>query len=318
MRTDILRGFTNSLQVIDTHVPFYNISRIWRTIGFRWKIGPLITKTSNYILSALPPEKVDLIWVDKGIFILPSVLKVLKSKTKKLVHFTPDTAFYQNSSSLFAEGISHYNYLFTTKSFDLKEYTSLVSENKVILTTQGYNPEVHKPFYAFDKKFREVVFIGLSEPNRKEVIQALLNAGIKVSLAGYGWKDFVAKNQNNHNLEWIGEKVSGSTYGELISSAYMSLGLLSKRFPELHTTRTFEIPACQTLLLTERNKETSAFFSESEAAFFSDQADLIAKINSLLEKKTELKAMTDAGYKKVTEAGYDYKSVLKRILEQIS
>ena len=37
-------------------------------------------------------------------------------------------------------------------------------------------------------------------------------------------------------------------------------GLLAKWVPELHTTRTFEIPACGTALVTERNSETALVF----------------------------------------------------------
>ena len=50
--------------------------------------------------------------------------------------------------------------------------------------------------------------------------------------------------------------------GELGANA-VGLGLLSKRFPERHTTRTFEIPACGALLATERTADTTRFFDES-------------------------------------------------------
>ena len=55
MRADILRELLipSKFEVIDTHVPFYNTSKIWRSIGFRYKIGRLISETNNYVLEEL-------------------------------------------------------------------------------------------------------------------------------------------------------------------------------------------------------------------------------------------------------------------------
>lgn len=43
-------------------------------------------------------------------------------------------------------------------------------------------------------------------------------------------------------------------------------GALSRRFPERHTTRTFEIPACGTVLITEWNEEISVFLGEKSVS----------------------------------------------------
>ena len=48
---------------------------------------------------------------------------------------------------------------------------------------------------------------------------------------------------------------------------------------ELHTTRTFEIPACGTILITEKNVETLSFFNPDEVIFFEDIYDIPSLIN---------------------------------------
>lgn len=92
--------------------------------------------------------------------------------------------------------------------------------------------------------------------------------------------------------------------------------LLSKRFPELHTTRTFEIPACGGILTTEATPETRSFFAESEALFFDDHADLVEQLSRLFadastEKLTE---MAVAGAARVESDGRDYPTILQKVL----
>ena len=101
MRAQTLQALvkTNVFEIIDTHVPFYNTHRLWRSFGFRHKRGLLINNINKYIVAALKEEAYDLIWVDKAVFITPKTTKLLKQITSKLVHSTPDMAFYANKSN---------------------------------------------------------------------------------------------------------------------------------------------------------------------------------------------------------------------------
>ena len=97
------------------------------------------------------------------------------------------------------------------------------------------------------------------------------------------------------NLKFLGEGLFNDAYAKAISSAHLSLGLVSKRFPELHTTRTFEIPACGSVLVTERNTETSQFFNEDEVLFFSNEAEMVDKISKLLLDDEALQQISQKG-----------------------
>ena len=72
-------------------------------------------------------------------------------------------------------------------------------------------------------------------------------------------ESFAKKHQNNPNLIYLGDGVYGKDYVTTLQNAKMAWGALSKWVPELHTTRTFEIPACGTALVTERNQKPSLF-----------------------------------------------------------
>lgn len=322
MRSDALCEILNPdrFEFIDTHIPFYKTSKLWRTIGFRYKIGCLITETNSYVLESLKCFKndlFDLIWVDKGVFLKPSTVKLLKEKSKKLVHFTPDMSFYINKSRLFEKAMNIYDFLITTKSKELTFYHSKIVKEKIILTTQGFSKKNHKIYHEFKDKENAICFIGLAEPHRIKVAEKILESKINLKLAGKGWSKFVAKHKHNINLTYIGETVFGDDYSKLISSCKFSIGLLSKNFPELHTTRTFEIPACGTVLLTERNKEIESFFQETDVVFYKNIDDLINKVKYFQQHNNELELIAKNGYFKVHESGYDNYSILKRVLERI-
>ena len=136
-------------QVIDTHIPFYKTNRIFRSFGFRFKHGPLITGLNKFIRSNLKHSYYDLIWVDKAVFISKGTTSELGRRARNLTHYTPDTAFYENRSTHFFKSMPCYDFVITTKSYEKDYYLEYISKEKFLLTTQGFDKDVHKPFYDF-------------------------------------------------------------------------------------------------------------------------------------------------------------------------
>jgi len=311
----LLQGWNH--EEIDTHIPFYQTHRLFRSFGFRFKRGPLISNVNQHISSNLRQKHYDFVWVDKAILISESTTAELRRRAENIIHYTPDTAFYGNRSTHFYKSMPYYDFLITTKSFEKEHYLNYISEDKLLLTTQGFDKDVHRPFYKSEEKENCVVFIGLWEPAREKTIQTMIDNQINVKIAGHKWGKFVSINSSSPYLDYLGETITSDNYAKMISSALFSLGCLSKRFPELHTTRTFETPACGTALLTERNKETSSFFDEDEVIFYDNLDDLVKKIRFYQNNLPELKRLTDKGIRKVNDGGYDYETILKSLLRQI-
>jgi spore maturation protein CgeB len=92
---------------------------------------------------------------------------------------------------------------------------------------------------------------------------------------------------------------------------------LSKRFPELHTTRTFEIPACGAVLATERNAETARFFSDAEAMFFDGPEDLADRLTTEFARadSTAMEQLAVRGRARVISDARDYPAILSRVLQ---
>lgn len=307
----------SSFEVIDTHIPFYNTNKFIRSFGFRYKMGPLVKRVNKFILQSIKKETYDLIWVDKAVFMTPKTTALLRSKTSRLVHFTPDPAFTFHQSKLFFNSLEYYDYLITTKSYELTSYQQHSMESKILYTTQGFDSKLHQPSnLAFHKK-EGLVFIGHHEEERACVLEKLLKHNIQITLAGIKWDRFAQKHKDNSYLTYLGKGIYGKDYVKTIQKAKIAWGAISKWVPELHTTRTFEIPACETALLTERNAETQRFFDENEVIFYKSEEELVNKVMYYMKHDDALGTITTKGCSKVNQAGYDYISIISKILKQI-
>lgn len=319
MRAEILKDILKdwNFSFIDTDIPKNSMHRIWQSIGFRYKKGPLIRKVNNYIKENISESFYDLIWIDKAIYITPKTTKLLRNFTKKLIHFTPDPAFLFHKSNLFYNSIKYYDFVITTKKFEIDKYSKLISNEKIIYVTQGFSKDLHRPIMEFEEK-QGITFIGHYEKERETFLQLLIDNNIELNLAGINWEPFAKKNKHNKNLKYFGSGVYGEDYIKLINKSLIAWGSVSKWIPEKHTTRTFEIPACRTALLTERNEELISFFNEDEVIFYNTKEEMINKIKYYLSHRDQLKFLSNKGYNRVVKDGRDYKSILKKTCNVIN
>jgi spore maturation protein CgeB len=307
----------SNFTIINIDFPLNNTNRVFRSLGWRFKFGPLIKNVNKYIFEIVNNNwSYDLVWIDKGVFILPSTIKRLRISSKYIIHFTPDPAFMYHRSKLFYKSIQYYDICVTTKSFEKNAYL-LAGAKKLILTTQGFHDELHKPYHNFNQK-NGIIFIGHHEKDREEILIALLSEKYHITLAGIGWAKFAKKNKNNYNLNYLGDGIFGTEYAKLISGSFLALGFLSKIIPELHTTRTIEIPACGTALVTERNVDTRNIFTDDEVYFFSTKDELLFKVKEAFADINKLQTVSENGMKKIRNNGYDYKNIIKKIINDLN
>jgi spore maturation protein CgeB len=301
-------------QFIDTDVPFRSASRISKSLAFRMRLGPAVDAINQCVETQLAPDRYDLIWVDKGVCLRPSVVKTLRKRTDRLVYYTPDTSFLNNNSRFFNQTIDLYDRVITTKSLELDEYAKRMDRSRLLLMTQTYDRHLHFPRYSFAEKRPEAVLVGLCEPDREECVTRLLEANVNVRVGGKGWASFIRRHQRCSHLYFEGDAVFGDHYAEVLGRASIGLGLLTRRFPELHTTRTFEIPACGTLLATLDNNEIRSFFKNDEVLFFGNYQELARNVSRLLADPAELRRISEAGHRRVVSGPFDNDSMVVRVL----
>ena len=115
-----------------------------------------------------------------------------------------------------------------------------------------------------------------------------------------------------------GPEVYGDEYAWALSGARINIGFLRQVCPDQHTTRTFEIPACASLMIADRTDEHQMFFEEGrEADFFSSEEELLDKVRFYVENEAIREQIALRGYQRCLASGYTYKARLAAALAAI-
>lgn len=267
-------------------------------------------------------EKFDIVWIDKGNYILPSTLRTIHrlQPDAKIIGYSPDNmAERHNQTVWFTKGLKYYDWYLTTKSYIvdwLKEYGC----QNVMFVNNAYEDTFHHPYNLTNKEKETlggiVGFIGSWEKERCEAILHLADNGIPVRVWGGGkWLEYM---DYGPNLRIEGKALFSDDYNRALSAFDISLCFLRKINFDLQTTRTMEIPACGSLLMAERTVEhESLFIDGEEAVFFSSNEELLEKCRFYISHPEERKRIADNGLKRCHESGYSNYMTIKKALGQI-
>lgn len=287
-----------------------------------WKLGfpPDTTMANKKIKKAVRGEKLDVVWIEKGVAIRSKTLYYIKKNapTTKLVSCSEDDMYAKhNRTSYFDAGIKYYDIVFTTKVYNLDELKSL-GVKRVELFLDSYDENVHRPMILTDEdkeKFAcDVSFIGTFENDRAERMLFLAENGIKVVVWGNGWGAWVGKNSN---LIIKNQPIYSDDYVKAICATKINLCFLRKINRDEVTSRSVEIPACGGFMIAERTKRHLDFFEEDkEAVFFSSNKEFLNKVKKyLLEDEARYK-IAQAGRERCIKSGYDMRTQLGEMIRK--
>ncbi len=295
--------------------------RVFCSLAHRTNWGPNVWNLNRALSShAQSTGNVDLIWVDKGRWLYPETLDLLKQHLDSpALHYTPDPQLVFNKSRHFVSCIPKYDWVVTTKPFERELYNHLGAE-KIFFVLQGFDPRFasyqslpqdHTAWYS------DVSFVGHCESHYAETLKTTYNVAGQLKIWGPGWLNYAKKN------DWakpyvISDGVWGDDYLRALSHTKIGLGFLTKGIPETTTTRSFEIPALGTFLLAERTDDHLALFEEGkEAEFFGSKEEMKDKIQFYLAHEDIRKKIAAAGHQRCLNNNYGSTDQLKKILTAI-
>ncbi len=180
--------------------------------------------------------------------------------------------------------------------------------------------EQHQPYKGSSDALlnfsSEVVFVGTWMPERGPFMLRLIEQGVPLRIFGQRWKKAPEYNKLKEHI--VDGQLAPSDYVKSISASKIALALLSKGNQDLHTTRTFEIPAIGRLLCGERTSEHLAFFKEGEEAIFWSSADECAsQCLELLKDPSRLERIAAAGYARVHANGNFNEPTMAKIIDAV-
>lgn len=341
MRMRALERLGHSVRGVHTSQAWKRARWVTRQVQRRMHRGSIVEEINSMILSAACEFKPDLLWADKQEFLRAETIEELRRPGAKTVHFTPDPYFSLpwKRTQLMDEAMGVFDAVVYCKSYERRQYEAL--GKRVVYMPLGYCDEVHRPLASKDGRWScAVSFLGGWEPRRERFLHALVAAGIDVKVWGGYWeflrdgkwtpRRYIILRQlaggdrfHFHNDQLLsrahqGGEVYAEDYARALSGSRIGLGFLRKVCQDQHTTRTFEIPACGSMLLADRTDEHREFFEEGkEAEFFASGEELLDKTKFYCSNESARKRIADAGYLRCKKGGYTYVCRLKRALQEL-
>ena len=255
-----------------------------------WRLAwQLRARTANQKLVEIGNQfQPDLTLVISPLLLHPDSILALQQHGLVFVFFTdnPVDGHHTHSNSWVRGGLILWDAAFIWS----EELVERLSENNV--KKPVFHPFCSDVEYHFPKKQSnpayDVAFIGNWDVSRKreQYLKAIANYRLGLWGSNY-W--------NTHCQE---PALKGLCQGmcsyaeipEILGSAKMGLNILRPQNEEGHNIRTFEIPATQTLMLSERSRELlNLFVEDKEAVYFSSPDELRQKIEYLLQNPENIK-----------------------------
>jgi spore maturation protein CgeB len=326
---------------VHTSEPWKRASWFTRQLQRRTHRGSIVEEINSAILSAARQFKPAVVWADKQEFLRVEIIQELQRLGGKTVHFTPDPYFSLDwkRTRFMDDAMGAFDALVYCKSYERAEYESL--DKPAVYMPLGYCDEVHRPLASEDARWKCTVgFLGGWEPRREQLLHAVTAAGIDLKIWGGYWEflrdgkwtprrhiilrqlagreEFHFHRDESLTRAHQGGEVYADDYARALTGSTIGLGFLRKICPDQHTTRTFEIPACGSMLLADRTKEHQEFFEEGkEAEFFASCDELIDKVRFYTCSESARKRVAEGGYRRCKEGGYAYVCRLRGALQEL-
>jgi len=282
------------------------ISTIYKTINIKFR------RIVEY-------EQPDVIWVFKGMEILPESLHWAKSRRIKLINYNPDNPFIfsgrGSGNKNVTQSIPLYDLHFT---YNLSVQKRLEKEFNVKTSILPFGFDIDDYVYRLSLKEPEILrtcFLGNPDRERTAFIKAIADLGIEISVYGHDWRNFLA-----HPKVEINEAVYGDALWGVLRRYRVQLNLMRVHNLDSHNMRTFEVPGIGGIMVAPETPEHVSFFENGKEAFFFRNANECALIiNDLIQLPVERadKIRNDARDRSI-KSMYSYQNRAKLALEIIN
>jgi spore maturation protein CgeB len=341
MRMRALERLGHQVMGVNTVEPWRKASWLRRQLQRRMHCGSVVRDINASVLSSAQGFRPRCVWAEKQEFLYPETVQELRMLGACTLHFTPDPYFTLDwkRTPLMDAAMKEFDVLVYCKSYERRDYEAL--GRQLVYMPLGYCDEVHRALPSCDGRWAcDVGFLGGWEPRREEMLAPLASAGLRLRIWGSYW-DFlrdgrwtirrklildqlagVAKYRIHRNETLAaclqGAEVYQDDYARALTGSKIGIGFLRRVCPDQHTTRTFEIPACGSMLLADRTAEHQDFFHEGrEAEFFSSKEELLEKARFYCNQPSIRNRIARAGHERCIRSRYAYIHRLSDVLSAL-
>jgi spore maturation protein CgeB len=264
-----------------------------------WRLGwQMLARSANQKLLQTAKEfQPDLTLIIAPNLVPPESIQALKKYGLVFIFYTdnPFDLHHTHSNTWVRSGFSLIDAAFIWS----QELVDKLIENGV--KNAFFHPFCSDVQYHYPKKqsnpLYDVAFIGNWDPSYKR--EKYLKAIADYRLGIWGTDYWVTRCTETSLHSLCKGACSYSEIPEILGSAKMGLNILRPQNETGHNIRTFEIPACGVVTMSERTQELlNLFIEDKEAVYFSSPEELKQKVEFVLQNENEAKSIAEGGYKK--------------------
>lgn len=286
----------------------------------KYHAGPLVNKINRDFVACVKKIRPDFVFIDQGLFFTSKTIAAARAYGTKVFGYCQDNPFSKTAPKYlwgrYLESCPAYDYIFSFHVFNLDDYKKTFGIDSELL--RGYYLKRRNfPIEIPDERYRcDVMFIAHYEDDgRDEVLIRLVRGGYSFKLYGTEWHSSKYYDEFK-NLMGGDIKPIREDYNIALNSCKIAICFFSKKLNgNEYTTRTLEIPATKTFMLSEYTDDAASLFEpDKEAVYFRDADEFIEKIDYYLVHDDERKKIAQNGYDRVLRDGHEAMDRAKQVI----
>lgn len=276
-------------------------------------IGPRFWKSNIDLQGFCREKQPDVVWIDKGFWVWPSTVKVLRENGAFLVHHNTDSLspgrwLTKMAYRLMRRTLPMFDVFYTTNTRDYRALSGKESLHTE-LTYIGYDhtrfDNSPLPDRLREHWKNEVLFVGHYEPRTGAGIMALIDQGIPITVYGEGWDRASGFSGFREHVNF--RSLDNQEYVYALKSTKIGLCFVSELNGNQTAGRSFEIPACGTFLLAMRTRQHMGCYVEGkEAEFFGSHEELVHKARYYIGHDEQRKEIAHRGHQRCVGSDYSW------------
>ncbi len=288
----------------------YYLASTYNKVKFKFGLSNIYQKIAKGLLDKVKTIRPDIVWVFKGMRLLPQVLEEIRSIGPRLVNYNPDHPFYFSSKGSGNENITKSIGLYDLHfCYDKRVAKRIESEYGIRTAMLPFGYELS--LGDFDKYDQEpeinaVCFIGACDKIRVEHVLYLAKNNLSVHVFGSNWKRMLPRNTENIT---INNSVYDDMFWRNMNKYRLQLNVFKPHNDGCHNMRTFEVPAAGGIMLAPDSPDHRYYFEEKTEIFiYRTKGEMAKWAEKILNLSTEdAKVIRQNARAKSVSAGYSYK-----------
>jgi len=304
-----------NVQIFPARSKFYDFieDSFFNRLAHKLGLSSFYKKINSDLLTFIETYQPDIVWVFKGMEVLPDSLKSIRAKNIKTVNYNPDNPFIFSGRGSGNSNVTNSFRLYDlhlTYNLEVLDQVQKVFKIPCELLPFGYDlPEGFSPADIAEEILR-LCFLGNPDKDRALFISGLLDREVPIDVFGNNWHNFL-----KHKSVRIHPPVYELEMWATLRKYRVQLNMPRKHNLQSHNMRTFEIPGVGGIQLAPDTPEHRLFFEDNKEVFlYQDIDDAAFKAKQLLAlQQINASEYRKAALDKSSKAGYTYQSRARQV-----